>query len=151
MGAREAGTATGRIGARSAALAVAGALALGLAACGEKEEDFANEPRAPAPIHVSASVDSERVSVSPNRVGAGLATLTVANLSDQPVTLTLVGPGPNENPSTDEIPADGVGSLRADLREGDYELTAGGGADLRPDRLTVGPERPSSSDQLLLP
>jgi hypothetical protein len=136
---------------RAGMLALAGALALGLGACGEKEEDFANNPRPAASIHVSASVDSKQVSVSPDRIGAGLTNLTVANLSDQPVTVTLVGPGPADNPSTDEIPAGGVGGVMAELAEGDYAVTAGGRANLRPDRLTVGAPRPGSQDELLLP
>jgi hypothetical protein len=143
MGAREAAYTRGGM------LAIAAALALGVGACGE-EEDFANEPRPAAPINVSASVDSERVTVSPDRVGAGLAELTVANLSDQAVRVMLIGPGPDDNPSTDEIPAGGVGNLRTELAEGDYEVSAEG-ADVRPDRLTVGPRRPSSENELLLP
>jgi hypothetical protein len=138
-----------RIGGRGELLAIAAALALGVGACGE-EEDFANEPRPPAPINVSASVDSERVRVSPDRVGAGLAELTVANLSDQAVRVMLIGPGPDDNPATDEIPAGGVGNLRTELAEGDYEVSAEG-ADVEPDRLTVGPRRPSSENELLLP
>jgi hypothetical protein len=132
-----------------ATLAATMAVALGLGACGE-EEDFANEPRPAAPINVSASVDSEQVRVSPDRVGAGLARLTVANLSDQAVRVMLIGPGPDDNPATDQIPAGGVGNLRTELAEGDYEVAAQG-ADVRPDRLTVGPKRPSSKNELLLP
>jgi hypothetical protein len=143
MGAREAAYTRGGM------LAIAAAVALGLGACGG-EEDFANEPRPAAPINLSASVDSERVNISPDRVGAGLAELTVANLSDQAVRVMLIGPGSDDNPATDEIPAGGVGNLRTDLAEGDYEVAAQG-ADVMPDRLTVGPPRPGSEHELLLP
>jgi hypothetical protein len=147
MGAREAARSVrSRAG---TALAIAALLTLGLGACGS--EDFANEPRPPSPINLSASVNSKRVQVSPTKVGAGLANFTVANLSADPIRLTLVGPGSDDNPASGEIPPGGVGALQTELREGDYEVGAGGRADVRSDTLTVGPERRNSSNELLQP
>jgi hypothetical protein len=131
------------------AVAVAGLLALIATGCGQ--EDFANKPRPAAPIEIGASVNSKQVRVSPDRVGAGVATLTIANLSDEAVSLALVGPTSNDNRASDEIPPGGVDSLKTNLREGDYELTAEANSRLRPATLRVGSKRPSSDNQLLQP
>jgi hypothetical protein len=144
MGPRE--EARPRIG---VAIAVAGVLALSATGCGEK--DFANRPRPPAPIEIGASVNTKRVQVSPDRIGAGVATFTVANLSHDTVNLTLVGPTSGDSRATGEIPAGGVGNLKTDLREGDYEVTAGSGSEVRPATLRVGPERKSSANEVLQP
>jgi len=133
----------------SAALAAAGVLGLGASACGE--EDFPNEPRAPAPISVTAKVDSKKVIVSPDEFGAGQIEFTVSNQSEDPIRLTLVGPAPQDDQSSAEVPPGSVGSLKAALTEGDYEANAGERSDARPAQLTVGPERPSSQNELLLP
>jgi hypothetical protein len=148
MGVREAsGFKRMRVG---AGIGVAATFALVLAACGE--DDFANEPRPPAPISVTAKVDSKRVVVSPKSFGAGLVDFTVSNQSDDPVRLTLVGPAPDANATSAEIPPDGgVGDLKAELVEGDYEVSAGDRSSARPASLTVGPERESSQNDLLLP
>jgi hypothetical protein len=148
MGAREAsGFKRMRVG---AGIGVAALVALFLAACGE--DDFPNEPRPPAPISVTAKVDSKRVVVSPKSFGAGLVDFTVSNQSDDPVRLTLVGPEPDDNASSAEIPPDGgVGDLKAELVEGDYEVNAGDRSSARPASLEVGPQRESSQNDLLLP
>jgi hypothetical protein len=121
-----------------------------LPGCGG-EDDFANDPRPPAPIVVTARVDSQQVAVSPKSFGAGLVNFTVSNQSDDPVTLTLVGPAPDDNRESGEIPPGGVGNLKADMKQGDYEVNGGERSDARPARITVGPERKSSDDELLLP
>lgn len=148
MGAREAsGPRRTRLGVGAVAAAL---LALGLAACGE--DDFPNEPRPPAPISITAKVDDQKVAVSPDEFGAGLATFTVSNQSDDPVQLTLVGPAPEGDASSAEIAPDGgVGTLKAELVEGTYEVNAGDRSGARPATITVGPERRSSQNDLLLP
>ena len=135
--------------ARRACLAVAGAALLAAAGCGSS--DFENDPRPPVPVDVSANVTSDHVLVSPNKVGGGLANFTVSNQSDSPVRFTLVGPAPQDNLATGEIPPGGVGNLKAPLHEGRYEVTAGGNSRIQPDTLEVGPERKSSQNDLLLP
>src|SRR3954451_10167258 len=54
------------LGATAAALLVAG--------CGS-ENDYANNPRPPSPITITASINDGRVEVSPERFGAGPVTL----------------------------------------------------------------------------
>ena len=131
---------------RVAAIATLCALALTLAACGE--DDFPNDPRPPSPVELTAAIDQRSVNVSPSEVGAGIVNLTISNQTDEPTTLTLAGP---TEASSGEIPAGGTGSLKTTLEEGEYEITADSGADVRPQTLTVGPERESSQNDLLLP
>jgi hypothetical protein len=118
-----------------------------LAGCGD--EDFTNEPpRAAAAINVAARIDQQEVVVSPDRFGAGTVNFTAANFSDSPVTFTLSGP---KDVATDEIAPGAAGDLKVELPEGSYEASAGDGASAQPATVQVGPKRPSSKDQLLLP
>jgi hypothetical protein len=126
-----------------AGLAVLAALALG--ACGST--DFPNDPRPPEPKEISAKVDSKRVVVSPDKIGAGLVVFTIANLSDAPVQFTVSGE--KTEASTTEIQPGAPANLKIDLHEGDYEASVGQSA--QPATLTVGPERKSSQNRLLLP
>jgi hypothetical protein len=136
------------MGARFAAIGLVAALTL--AGCGE-DDDFANDPRPPAPIVVTAKVDSQKVVVSPKEIGAGLVNFTVSNQSPDPVRLTLVGPAPEGDQESGEIPPASVGNLKAEVVEGDYEVNGGERSDARPAEITVGPERESSNGELLLP
>jgi len=133
-------------GSRLAALAVSTALAAAvLAGCGAK--DFPNNPRTPAPIEVSARVDSQRVQVSPNKFGAGIVNFTVANLSSSPVKFSVSGPTEG---STVEIQPGAPDYLKMNLKEGTYEARASK-AKIRPATIDVGPDRASSQNDLLLP
>lgn len=131
---------------RLVALAVPAALAgVLLAGCGA--EDFPNNPRVAAPIEVSARVDSDRVQVSPDKFGAGLVNFTVANLSGSPVRFNVTGPTEG---STVEIQPGAPDYLKMNLKEGTYEVTASK-AKIRPATIRVGPDRPSSQNELLEP
>jgi len=121
--------------------------ALALTACGSS--DFPNDPRPPAPREISAKVDDKQVVISPNRIGAGLGVFTVANLSDSPIRFTVSGQ--KTEATTPEIQPGLPANLKVNLREGDYQVTAGGGLGIKPATLTVGPERQSSQNRLLLP
>ena len=115
------------------------AAALGVGACGG-EDDFKNEDRPAAPIEISARVSDEEVSISPSKpptVGGGLATITISNQSQDPVTLTLAGP---TDEASNPIPPGGVGSMKAELAEGEYEVTGGEESNAREDLLVVGPQ-----------
>jgi hypothetical protein len=142
-----------------AALATLAALSLG--ACGES--DFTNEPsRAAAPIAVAAVIDQREVVVSPDRFGGGLVNITITNFSDSPVRFTLSGPKevasqqipPGAPADSSESPTPvtpSTTSLKVELPEGSYEASAGQGASAQPDTVQVGPKRPSSKNELLLP
>ena len=131
---------------RAVAIAAIAAAPLLLGACGE--DDFPNNPRPPSPVELTAAIDERSVSVSPTSVGAGLVNVTVSNQTGEPTRLTLEGP---TSASTNEIPPGGTGSIKANLQEGEYEATAGSEVDVRPARINVGPERPTSQNELLQP
>ena len=141
---REAARGSGRQ--RAAALTALGAVALTAAACGE--DDFANEPRPPAPIEVTAAIDDKSVNVSPSKFGAGLVTITISNQSEEPTSLNLDGP---TTATSDDIVPGGTGSIKTALEEGEYEASAGAEIAVRPQKIEVGPERESSQNDLLLP
>jgi hypothetical protein len=135
-------------------LAAAG-ISLLAVGCGS-DEDFENEPRASAAVELTAKVDDKEVVVSPSEVGAGLVVVTVSNLSRDPIQLTFDGPSTanapaKEVPSSTEVAPSGVGHHKVDLEQGDYTIGAGDQSDARPDRLEVGPERASSTNEVLLP
>ena len=75
---------------------------------------------------MAARVDGKEVVVSPDRFGAGVVNFTVANFSDSPITFTLSGP---KEATTEEIPPGAPGDLKVELPEGDYEASAGEGAE----------------------
>jgi hypothetical protein len=127
-------------------LAVAGVL-LALAAAGCGRNDFKNDPSPPVPQEVAVKIATDGVGVSPKTFGAGLANFTVANLTNDSGALAIHGPVSAE---TGQIPPGGTGTVKVDLKSGSYEASVDGIA-LRPFRFTVGPERPSGQNQLLLP
>jgi hypothetical protein len=129
------------------ALTGAALLGLGASACGG-DDSPASEPRPPAPIEITASIKDRAVDVSPSDVGAGMANFTISNQSGDSVRLTLSGPTED---STGEIAPGMTANLKTNLEPGTYEVGAGEDARPRPDRLEVGPERPSSQNELLLP
>jgi hypothetical protein len=136
----------GRAPRRATFAALASAAALSLGACGSDDVD--NNPRPPAPIEVTARVDSDKVVVSPDRFGAGLVNFTVANLSDSPVRFTLTGP---KHTATPQIQPGAPGNLKVELPQGSYQATAGQGSGVQAATVKVGPERKSSQNELLLP
>ncbi len=129
-----------------AVLAVAAALVAVVAAgCGAKSNP--NDPRPPAQLEVSASVNPQKVQISPDRFGAGVVNFTVANLSGSPITFSVNGP---EKASTVPIQPGSPDYLKMNLKEGTYQATVGS-SKIKPATIKVGPERPSSQNQLLLP
>ena len=128
--------------------AAALAATLGLGACGE--DDFENEDRPPAPIEISARISDEDISISPSMpptVGAGLATITISNQSSDDVQLDFTGPSER---STNPIPAGGVAIFKLDLAQGDYRIEPDVSS-IAAASLSVGSERPSAQNELLLP
>jgi hypothetical protein len=123
----------------------AGAVALAISACGE--EDFKNNPRPPSPIELSALISDNAVRVSPlNDVGAGPVTVTISNQTDDPARLVFDGP---TDESSNPVVAGGTGSMKFNLAEGEYKISTG---DEGPtEQFSVGPERESSQNELLLP
>ena len=136
----------------TAAVSAAGGLAV-LAGCGG-EADYANKPRPAAPINVTAAISDKKISLSPKEFGAGPVVIIVSNQTGKEKTLTLQteelgGKQGGIKQSTDPIAPRGTGTLKADVREGSYAISVGGG--LSPATVEVGPARKSAQDELLAP
>ena len=135
---------------RDALLLLAGAVFL--AGCGGGS-DFKNEARPPTPVQLTGVISDKGVTVSPGRVGGGPVILLISNQTQRPHTITLEGGG-----TTDTVgpinPLD-TAKLQQTLKPGQYTVKAGSPAaaarQLKPGVLSVGPQRSSSSNQLLLP
>jgi hypothetical protein len=118
-----------------------------LIATGCGRDDFKNEPRPPVPAEVAVKIADSGVGVSPREFGAGLVNFTVANLTERPGTLAISGP---VDADSDEIPPGAAETFKVQMKTGTYEASVSGVA-VRPFNFTVGPERPSAQNDLLLP
>ena len=136
---------------------VYGGIALALltiAGCGGGG-DYANKPRPPSPINVTAAITNSRVSVSPQHFGAGPIVLIISNQSSsaQKVifeTDTLGAAKPGRKFNTTPINPRATATLKVDVQQGSWKLsTADGG--IRAAAVTVGHKRKSSQGDLLLP
>ena len=139
---------------RAKALIAVSVLTGTLAACGE-EDDYANNPRPPSPVVVSAAVTDSRVSVSPRRLGAGPVDLIVTNQTERAQEITLEtdeigGSSPGIQQRTGPINPGDTASLKANLERGSYRLAVDG-QNIRAAALDVGEARPSAQNELLQP
>ncbi|MSO41691.1 MAG: hypothetical protein EXQ70_07360 [Solirubrobacterales bacterium] len=125
-------------------MAVAAA-AVALSACGR--DDYANDPRPPFPAAVAVQINNRQVIVSPNDFGSGLVNFSIANLSEQDASLAIDGPTADESVA---IPPGGNTILKMETETGDYTATANG-TFASPVVFSVGPERESAKNELLLP
>ena len=128
------------------------AVTLALAGCGGGG-DFANKPRPPVPLQLTGVITKQKVTISPNKVGAGPVVITVSNQTSQSRTLTLDGNGIQERVGPIN-PLD-TAKLQKTLSPGRYTVTAGSEAatahTIRPATLVIGKKRGSASDKVLLP
>jgi hypothetical protein len=116
-----------------------------VAGCGSS--DFKNDPRPPVPAEVSVKIGRDGVAVSPREFGAGLVNFTVANLTNRSGSLAIQGP---VNATTQDIAPGDADTVKVSMQTGSYEASVDG-LSVRPFSFTVGPERPSGQNQLLLP
>ena len=139
---------------RAGALPALCAAGFALAGCGE--DDFANEPRPPTPKQLTGVITEEKVTVSPNSLGAGPVVITVSNQTEQPHTITLESAdgGTIREQSSPINPLD-TATIQRTLTPGAYEVRAGSAQavarEINPAQLRIGPARKSGSDELLLP
>jgi hypothetical protein len=129
-------------------------LALGVVACGA-ESDYANKPRPPAPISVTAAIDKSRIRVSPPTFGGGPVTFIISNQSgsEQKVTFETDEVGAETGGirrATGTIAPRSTANLKVDAPEGTYTLSASGG-NVAPATIEVSARRRSSQNDLLLP
>ncbi len=125
-----------------------------VAGCGG-DGDYANDPRPPAPINVTAAITNQRVSVSPQRFGAGPIVLIISNQSTSAQEVTfetdeLGGSEPGRKFNTTPINPRGTAQLKVDVRQGDWKLHTGDGG-IRAAAVSVGKQRKSAQDDLLQP
>ena len=136
---------------------VFGGIALALvsaAGCGGGG-DYANRPRPPAPINVTAAITNSRINVSPQRFGAGPIVLIVSNQSStaQKVTFEtaeLAGSQPGRKFDTTPINPRATATLKVDVRQGRWKLSASEGG-IRAVAVRVGRKRESAQNDLLQP
>lgn len=150
-------------------LVVAGAAVIALSACDTDPRD--NQPRPPIPAGISVHVTDDGLDLAPDRVGFGPESrqqvivderdgelqsdrsapmpvkLTVANTTRQPIRVELVGPARRVLPP---VTATGTEVISTQLPSGNYEVrvrgSSAGGSE-----LTVGPDRSSPQNDLLMP
>jgi hypothetical protein len=126
---------------------------LGLAGCGGGGTNFANKPRPPVPLQLTGVITNSKVTISPNKVGAGPVVITVSNQTDQSRTLTLDGQGIQERVGPIN-PLD-TAMLQKTLTPGRYTVKAGSqkatARDIAPATLVIGKQRKSASETVLLP
>lgn len=157
----------GIVGASACALA---AVALVAAGCGAEER--VNDPRPQPPTRVSVAINEDQVIVQPRRIAMGpeptqqipqnvhagqprldsdapvQVVLVAANLTDFDSKLEIRGP---EDATSGPLVANGNGSLLSALPSGVYTLRAADIPRAKPARLSVGPHRTSSENDVLLP
>jgi hypothetical protein len=143
-----------RVQTRIGAVLAAALLAAGIGACGG-DVDYANKPRPPSPINVTAAIDDDEVRVSPGTFGAGPVVILISNQSGaaQKVTLETDELGASTGGirrSTTAIAPLSTGQLKVDAPEGSYTLSASAG-DVAPATVEVSKQRRSAQNDLLLP
>ena len=139
-----------RIGALASGVALTAGL---LAGCGGGK-DFADKPRPAAPLYLTGVITSSRVTVSPNRVGAGPIVIIVSNQTQAAHTLILDGAKITPVQSESVGPTD-TARIQTTLRPGTYTVKAGSQKavkkELQPAHLVIGKQRRDSNDQVGLP
>ena len=106
-------------------------------------------------VDLSAVIRSDAVTISPASEGAGRVQITISNQTDRAHTVTLEGEDVIER--TAQIQPQDTAQILKTLEPGTYEIRAGSpravdiGDQIRPATLRIGPERESSSREVLLP
>jgi len=139
---------------RAGALPALCAAVFALGGCGD--DDFENEPRPPVPKQLTGVITDERVTISPDELGAGPVVITVSNQTDASHTITLESAsGGNIREQVGPINPLDTATLQRTLDPGRYRVSAGSERavprEIEPATLMIGEERPSGSDELLLP
>lgn len=118
------------------------------AGCGR--DDFENEPRPPVPAEITVELGPDGVVISPEEFGAGLVNFTIANLTQDAASLEISPIGAEPIVASEDVPPRGNTIVKVEMPEGEYEAQIPG-SDAEPFEFTVGPERESAQDELLLP
>ena len=129
------------------------ATAAGTAAGCGGSSDYKNQPRPPAPLQLTGVIQEDKLTVSPNRVGAGPVIIFISNQTQGAHTITLDGVDTKDTVGPVN-PLD-TAKIQQTLKQGSYQVKAGSTRamkrEIAPARLSVGPQRRDSSNQVLLP
>lgn len=143
---------TRMVGALGATLLVLTTVGAGCGSTG----GYDNASRPPAVRTLSIEVVGGRVGVSPMHIGAGPTLLLIANESGRSREVTLTAPAGassscvEADASSGPISPQGTARIQLPLTEGACDVGVADGA-LQPVQLIVGPQRPSSQQDLLQP
>jgi len=141
------------------------ALTAAVAGCGGSGGGhFANQPRPPSPVNLTVYINDHRISLSPANVGAGPIVFIVTNQATRAESLTILPAGEAAGQplaNTGPISPQATAQVKVSLSSGAYTVatTSSGGTEaasavapqIQPAVLHIGPVRPSSSGQLLIP
>jgi len=134
------------------AFALLATAAFTAAGCGGGSQ-FKNAPRPPAPVQLTGVIRDDKLTVSPDRVGAGPVILFISNQTQQAHTITLDGVDTKDTVGPVN-PLD-TAKIQQTLKQGRYTVKAGStqavAREIKPASLSVGPQRRDSSNQVLLP
>ena len=138
------------MGLRKASGWLAAAVAVTLSGCGGGSQ-YANNPRPPALINVTAAIAKDRVLLSPDHFGAGEVTLIIANQTgaSQQLTLASAQAGQLQDQTAPINPGD-TAKLQATLASGQYSVKVDDPT-IAPATIVVGKPRASGQSQLLQP
>ena len=136
---------------RTGAITCAAVAAFVAVGCGANKR-YANDPRPPSPIVITASIGTDKVSVSPKHFGAGPVSLVITNQTEaaQKVTFESADGQSGFTQATGPINPSDTATLKADVPEGAAVVKVSVQA-IRAARIDVGPERPSAQNELLQP
>jgi hypothetical protein len=158
----------------AASLLAGGSILLVVSGCGGSSDKFKNEARPPVPTQLTGVITDNEVTVSPDALplapkpkqhesAKNLDTpiiLIISNQTQESHTVTLSGKDAKGNPieaRTPPINPLDTAQIQQSLPPGTYEVKAGSEKAVDPGKqiaaatLTVGPNRQTSSDDVLLP
>src|SRR3954453_20444263 len=81
---------------------------------------FENKPRPPVPIELTGVIQPDKVTVSPNKVGAGPVLITISNQTNEAHTVTLEGDTVKER--LGPVQPEDTASIQKTLARGKYEV-----------------------------
>ena len=131
--------------------------ALAVSACGATSKG-ATTPRPPSPVNLTVYIDNQRVSVSPDSVGAGPVAFIITNQASQAESLAVLPAGSAAGQplaNTGPINPQATAQVTVNFTSpGNYALSTGGGGSGSPIRaasIHVAGQRSSSDTQVLQP
>jgi hypothetical protein len=136
---------------RVAAFLAAGAATVVVVGCGGS--DFQRKTSEPVPLELTGVIQTNKVTISPDKAGAGPIAITISNQTGEAHTVTLEGSSVRER--VGPINPEDTATIQKTLSPGTYQVRAGSSvavpAEIRPGQLKVGRKRRDSNGQLLTP